>query len=191
MSFELHPLYIGSGVNSRKAGSSGLLIHLKSSRMGLMAAAASVFFTIESLIPTPFPWIRLGLANAVTLLALKWWGFRDAATIFLVRLFLGGFLLGRFFHPLFFFSLSGGLAALITMFIFMRWEGRVFSLIGISIAGAVMHNAAQITVAFLFYIKHRYLFRLMPLFLINALIAGGLIGFLAILIDRRVQAGDV
>ena len=155
--------------------------------MGLMAAAASVFFTIESLIPTPLPWIRLGLANSISLLALKWWGFRDALIIFLVRLILGGLLLGRLFHPLFFFSLSGGVAALLTMALMMRGEGRIFSLVGISIAGAVMHNSAQLTVAYLGYVRHLQLFRLLPLFFINAVIAGGLIGFLAILVDRRLR----
>ena len=155
--------------------------------MGLMAAAASVLFTIESLIPTPLPWIRLGLANLVTLLALKWWSVRDAAIVFLVRLMLGGLLLGRLFDPLFFFSLSGGITALVTMAFFMRWEGRIFSLVGISIAGAVMHNAVQLIVAYLGYVRHVQVFRLMPVLIINGSIAGGLIGVLALLVDRRLQ----
>ena len=154
--------------------------------MGILASAASVLFTIESLIPSPLPWFRLGLANAVSLLALRWWGFREALIIFLVRLMVGSLLVGRLISPIFFFSLSGGIAALFPMAFLMRWHERFFSLIGISIAGAVCHNVVQLSVAYV-YVKQLTLFRLIPIFMINGMLAGMLIGFLCMLIDDRIQ----
>ena len=39
-------------------------------RIALWAAAGALLFILERLIPNPVPWVRLGLANIVTLLAL-------------------------------------------------------------------------------------------------------------------------
>ena len=49
----------------------------------------------------------------------------------------------------FLFSITGGLLALVIMGFLVRWEGKVFSLIGISLAGAAAHNLGQISVAVL------------------------------------------
>jgi heptaprenyl diphosphate synthase len=45
------------------------------------------------------------------------------------------------------FSLAGGLLAWGIMLVLMRWEGRAFSLIGISLAGAAAHNIGHVLAA--------------------------------------------
>ncbi len=50
-------------------------------RVALYAAAAALLFILERLVPTPLPWVRLGLANIVTLLVLLQHGGRAAAAV--------------------------------------------------------------------------------------------------------------
>ncbi len=152
----------------------------------MMAAAASILFTIESLIPNPFPWMRLGIANLASLLTLKWWGLRETLVVFFVRLMIGGLLTGTLFQPSFVMSCLGGFAAISIMAAAMIAEGRVFSLIGISILGALFHNGMQLLVAYVLYIHHSFLLSIIPLFLANALVSGSIIGCTALLIHHRL-----
>ena len=49
-----------------------------STRLAILVAVATVLQVAESLIPKPLPWLRLGLANAVTLLVVLRAGFGAA-----------------------------------------------------------------------------------------------------------------
>ena len=63
-------------------------------RLALLAAIAAVLQIAEGLIPRPLPWLRLGLANGVTLLALHRLGFGSACAVTIVRILLGALTLG-------------------------------------------------------------------------------------------------
>jgi heptaprenyl diphosphate synthase len=155
--------------------------------LAMMAAAASILFTVESLIPNPFPWMRLGIANMVSLLTLKWWGVRETIAVFFVRLMIGGLLTGSLFQPSFVLSCLGGIAALFIMAMVMPFEGRLFSLIGISILGALFHNGMQLVVAYGLYVRHFFLLSMIPLFLANALVSGTIVGTISLLIHHRLS----
>ena len=58
-------------------------------RLGLLAAAASILFILESLAPRPLPWMRLGLGNLPVLIALLAYGPGPALSVSMVKLFLG------------------------------------------------------------------------------------------------------
>ena len=139
-------------------------------QVALLVAIASILFTLESLVQSPLPWMRLGLANIITLLALRWWGMKEAMAIVVLRVLLGSFLVGKFFHPVFLLSLSGGVMATLTM-------------------GTVMKM--QLVLAYLIYIRHSHLFSLMPLFLLSSLIGGAVIGILAQFIDSKLKVSGV
>ena len=70
-----------------------------------------ILHRVEALLPLPTPWIKLGLANIMTMIALVFLGASAALTVTLLRIFLGSLLGGTFLGPTFFLSLTGGLAA--------------------------------------------------------------------------------
>jgi heptaprenyl diphosphate synthase len=73
------------------------------------------------------------------------------------------------------FSLSGGLvSAIIMWFIYKRFQ-KQFSIIGISIAGALTHNAVQICVAS-FLMRENLVFYYLPVLFLAAIITGFLNG---------------
>lgn len=150
--------------------------------LSLMTALAMVLQILESILPNPAPWIRLGLANVVILVVLSMFGIREGLMVTGLRVVLASILLGTIFGPTFWLSLSGGMTSTLVMGLLMAFFPGTFSLIGISIAGAFIHNIVQLTVAFLLIIRQTSLIYLLPVLLITALIAGFVTGLAASLI---------
>ena len=70
--------------------------------LSLIVALGVVLHRLEILIPLPSPWIKLGLANVMTLVTLIFFGLRDAVTVTLLRIMLGSIIGGTFLSPTFF-----------------------------------------------------------------------------------------
>ena len=70
--------------------------------LSLIVALGVVLHRLEILIPLPSPWIKLGLANVMTLVTLVFFGLRDAVTVTLLRIMLGSIVGGTFLSPTFF-----------------------------------------------------------------------------------------
>ena len=70
--------------------------------LSLIVALGMVLHRLEILIPLPSPWIKLGLANVMTLVTLVFFGLRDAVTVTLLRIMLGSIVGGAFLSPTFF-----------------------------------------------------------------------------------------
>ena len=64
--------------------------------IALLSAYAVGLHSIEALIPTPVPWLRLGLANIITLTTLYLYGFKAGMTVTLTRVFIRSLLAGTF-----------------------------------------------------------------------------------------------
>lgn len=124
----------------------------------------------------PIPGIKLGLANIVTLFALMRLRPLDALSILVVRCLIMGAINGL---TTLLFSLTGGLLALLVMWILCRLEGRAVSLVGISIAGAAMHNIGQVAVASLLLREPLLFSTYLPLLLLTSLLTGLLTGVAA------------
>ncbi len=143
----------------------------------VLIALALVLSIIERWIPleliVPVPGIKLGLANIVTLFALLRLQPLDAIVILLARSLIMGMILGP---TTLFFSLSGGALALLTMWVLSHWEGRAFSLIGLSIAGAAAHNVGQTIVAVIILAEPMLLLAYLPPLLLTSVITGTLTG---------------
>jgi heptaprenyl diphosphate synthase len=147
-----------------------------------MAALALVFGYIESLIPTGIPGVKLGLGNLVVLTAMYALSVRGAAAVSVVKIFLGGLLFGSFAGLL--YSLAGGLLSFAVM-LALKKTGR-FGLVGVSAAGGVVHNVAQLAVAcaVLGGIKLAYM---LPLLLLSGTVTGIVVGFAAVPCIRLAQ----
>jgi len=70
--------------------------------LSLIVALGMVLHRLEILIPLPSPWIKLGLANVMTLVTLIFFGLRDALTAILLRIMLGSIVGGTFLSLTFF-----------------------------------------------------------------------------------------
>ena len=147
--------------------------------MALLAALAVVLHRLEALLPLPSPWIKLGLANIMTLLALVYMGTREAVIVSLVRVFGASVLAGTFMSPAFFLSFAGAMAATLAMAIFYARGKGPFSLAGICIVSAYAHTTATFLCVYFFLGPLHGFLRLIPLFSCIALISGVLTGLIA------------
>ena len=140
-------------------------------------ATLAIFLSIaESIIPRPLPWMRLGLANAITLYAFSVMKPREVLLVIVGRVVATSLLLGTFLSMGFLLSLTGALSSFIVMFSLYRLCTRWLSLVGISILGAVTSNAAQLAVVNAIFVGSRLSYYLLPFLFLFALIGGAISG---------------
>ncbi len=147
--------------------------------MAILISLGVVLHRVEAFLPLPSPWIKLGLANIMSLVALALYGFQAALLVTIWRVVLGGILAGTFLSPTFFLSLGGGLSAVVMMALVFRWGYGKLSLIGVSVAAAYAHTLAIFFLVFFFFIYQKTFLNLLPLFLTLSLVSGILTGILA------------
>jgi heptaprenyl diphosphate synthase len=140
-------------------------------------ATLAIFLAIaESIIPRPLPWMRLGLANAITLYAFSVMKPREVLLIIVGRVVAASLLLGTFLSMGFVLSLTGALSSFLVMLCMYRLCRRWVSLVGISILGAVTSNAAQLAVVNAIFVGSRLSYYLLPFLFLFALIGGMISG---------------
>lgn len=134
----------------------------------------------------PIPGAKIGLANLVTLVVLLT---EKNQMVWLVtggRIFLASLLTGTLFSVSFALSVGGSIAALLVMSILRKKAPKLFSLIGLSIAGAVAHNSGQLLTLYLL-LPGAGVFSFLPWALLLAIPSGWLTGYLAIQIIQSLQ----
>jgi heptaprenyl diphosphate synthase len=156
-------------------------------RTALLAGFGLVMFLFESILPRPLPWAKPGLANIATLVALYVLGPGSAWAVTLLRVLVGSFFIGSFFNPGFWLSLSSGLAAVATMTLLKQYASARFSIVGISLAGALAHVLAQFGVAGLLIVRRLEILYLLPAMLWPALFAGIVVGIAGFLLLERLN----
>ena len=130
-----------------------------------------IFSYVEVLIPFNFgiPGIKLGIANLVIVVGLCFLKPQEVFLISLLRIFLVGMLFGNGVSLI--YSIAGGMFSLAVMLILKKAGG--FSIWGISVAGGVAHNIAQLAVS------NVHLIYYLPALLIGGAVTGTLIGITA------------
>ena len=162
------------------------LSNLRLIHLAFFTAFAITIYVVESFIPKPFPFMKLGLANIVVLLLLVSGNMRYAFIVIIGKTVAGGFFSGLFLSPTTLLSISGSICSLCVMTIAIKSKVH-FSIIGISIVGAVAHNLAQIAVVRLILIKENTIFYLTPLLIIMGIVTGIIIGYIAKLFLDRIN----
>ena len=120
----------------------------KLTSLALFTALSLGIFALESAIPplVPIPGIKLGLANIITLVVLKFYSPKEAFCVLFLRILLSSVLFGQAMSLL--YSLAGGLCC----FLIICLCDRLFSghfLYLTSVFGAIFHNLGQLAVAYL------------------------------------------
>ncbi|PKN00946.1 MAG: hypothetical protein CVU77_07955 [Elusimicrobia bacterium HGW-Elusimicrobia-1] len=153
-----------------------------------LAAAGAAIQAAESLIPLPVPGVKPGLANVATLSAIEGMNFADAFLVALCRPVAASFLTGTFLSPAFIISFAASPASFLAMSLAAR--AGVFSTYGVSMAGAVAHNAAQLAAVYFLFAGALNIFRLLPLLVIAGAVSGVLTGAVAAAVFSRSRDGE-
>ena len=153
--------------------------------LGVLVALALALHLLEAQIPSPLPWVRPGLANLMTLIALLTYGWQAGLLVMLLRVVIGALLLGGFLSPAFALSLAGGLASTLVMAAMARGAWRLWSPLAMSAAGAVAHGGAQVFVLAALLLRAGDLPWLLPWVLVPSLVSGVATGVLANLVLLR------
>lgn len=109
-------------------------------------AIALIVYIIENqfIPPVPIPYVKIGIANVITLITLVLWDRKHSFIILMSRIIISAFLCGSGVSLL--YSASGGMACFFAMSIFFRLFGRRFVTIASEI-GAAFHCAGQLAAA--------------------------------------------
>jgi heptaprenyl diphosphate synthase len=144
----------------------------------IFSALAIALSVAESFIPFSAiaPGVKLGLANVVPLTLLYVFGPAYAISVQAVRVSVAGLLRGNIVT--FLFSFFGGMASITICSLIKRQKRVEFSVIGLSVIGAVIHNAAQFFTA-LVILKNLNIFWYIAVLTIFAVIAGVLTGLIS------------
>ena len=150
---------------------------------GILTSLALIFGYIESLFSLSFiaPGIKLGIANSVALLLLCFKDFKGALLVNITRILLSALLFSTPFSLV--FSLTAGIISVVIMKLLSGIKS--VSVVGFSIAGAAVHNLVQLTVASIIF--GRAVWYYLPFLLVSALISGGIIGALSLIIFKRIK----
>jgi len=153
-------------------------------RVALFATVALIFSYVEAIIPynPGIPGIKLGIANIVTLIVLYKFGWKDAAAVSVIRILLAGLLFNGLFGTL--YALAGAAVSFLGMLALKKTDK--FSIVGVSMAGGVLHNLGQLLVAAAL-IEDLRIFFYFPVLLFSGIISGIAIGFGAALVLERLK----
>lgn len=146
---------------------------------GVLTALAMILGYVEMAVNFNFaiPGIKLGLANVISVIGLYILSPGYIFVILISRIMLSGLLFGNMMSIT--YSLAGGLLSLVIMVVMKKMK--IFSVYGISMAGAVSHNIAQVLVASV-YVNNIHVMYYTPVLLIAGVVTGFLIG----IISKRV-----
>ncbi len=146
--------------------------------VAFLSAVGIALYVLESLIPGPAPFLKIGLANVSSVLALM---VLPPADVFLVvgtRVLVGSLLVGSLFSPSFVIALGSGLMAAAAMWL-ARSSGSLFSVVGISLIGSVTHVVTQVCLVMVLFVQDTAILFLLPILLGSALVGGLVVGFVS------------
>ena len=171
---------MSSLINSKNSLTNSKLV-----RLSLLIGLGLILFLFESFIPRPLPWLKPGLAHIATLLAIYTLGINEAIIIVIMRVLVGSILLGSLFNPAFVLSLGGGVAAALVMGSTYRYFSQVFSIFGISILGAVVHNLTQLCLVQILIVRRFEIFYLAPFMILSSIFTGFIVALVSYLLMEK------
>ena len=143
---------------------------------GIFAALAVLMGYVEMIVPSPvpIPGVKLGFANVIVLIALYFMGGKAALGINIIRVMISALLFNGFSGLL--FSIAGAAVSYIVMVCVKKIKSA--SIIGVSVAGGIAHNVAQIVVAAVILDTPGLMYDF-PALLISGTVTGVVIGIIS------------
>ncbi|NLY20797.1 MAG: Gx transporter family protein [Tissierellia bacterium] len=154
--------------------------------IALLVALGSTIGLLESIIPIPIPLpgVRLGLSNIVVLTTIIVFGFKEGIAVSLLKSVILMFLTGSVSS--FLYSFVGAFLSSIAMVIAYKYFSNIFSLIGVSLWGAIFHNIGQVSVA-AFIVQNVMIFTYLPFLLLIGIFTGVFVGKTAEFISENLR----
>lgn len=151
---------------------------------GMFTALAMIFSYVEVLIPMNLgiPGMKLGLANLVVVAALYTMGAPMAFVVSMIRILLVSVTFGNLAAML--YSLAGGVLSFCGMVLLKKIPN--FSMVGVSVAGGILHNIGQLAVA-MAVVENIHLISYLPPLLIAGTVTGMLIGIVSNQVVPRIR----
>lgn len=154
--------------------------------LSILVSIGLALSILESSIPLPIaiPGARLGLSNMVVLITLVVFGFRDGLVVSGLKSIVLILITGSVSS--FMYSFSGAIISCTAMYIVYKYFPKVFSLIGVSILGAIFHNFAQVSVASLMMNNLR-IYTYLPFLMLTSIFTGYFVGLSSIFIIKNLK----
>ena len=155
--------------------------------LGIFGAVALVLSFLEGMLIPDIPFLPVGakpgLSNIVTMYIAGTMGFTGAVYITMIKVLFALITRGASGA---FMSFCGGMLSTLCICFLIKYQGRIFSYLGLGIIGAVMHNIGQLiaacivsgTFALLNYGKYLLIF---------ALITGAVTGSVLLILMPRLK----
>lgn len=153
--------------------------------LGLATSLALILSYVEMLLPpiwSAVPGVKMGLPNIVLIFLLYKFSLKEAATVSGLRLLLVALLFGNAMTLA--YSVAGAVLSLLVMAGLKRIGA--FSHVGVSIAGAVMHNLGQVLVA-MFLLQTKEIGYYMIVLAVTGTLAGIVIGLAGSLLLKYTE----
>lgn len=159
-------------------------------RTAVFLALSLALYMVEAQLvpPLPVPGAKLGLANLVTLVMVYTDGLSAALVVALARVLLGSLFAGTFLGIAFWPTLAGAVTATLVMALLVRLTKHRLGPVGVSIAGALTHNLAQLAAIYPFFPGAGLVYYL-PFLVLLAIPAGLLTGLIGGRVLRALPDG--
>ena len=157
--------------------------------LALCTSVALLLSYVEMLVPpifTGIPGIKMGLPNIAIMLLLYRVGAKEAIAVSFIRIVITSILFGNI--TMFWYSLAGAVCSLAVMILLKKLD--FLSTVGVSVAGALMHNVGQIIVAMLLMHTSAIGYYLIVLS-ITGTISGIFVGLCGALVIKRLSKIEI
>lgn len=146
--------------------------------LSLLVSAGLVLSIVENMLPLPIPipGVKLGLANVIFLITLVLFGFKEAMIVVVVRAIAMAMATGNVSGLL--YGLPSSVTSTIAMALVYKKFSKYFSLIGVSLFGAIAFNIVQICIAGLI-MQNIKIFIYLPIMSLTSIFTGCFIGLTA------------
>lgn len=144
--------------------------------MGLLLALALILSYVEGMIPLNIgiPGVKAGLSNLPVIICLYIFTWKEAICLTVLKALISSFMFGNM--TMLIYSLAGAVSSCIIMAFFKRVKQ--LHILTVSALGGIMHNMAQLLVAYL-VIRTKGLIYYLPLLVLSGAAAGLITGMIS------------
>ncbi len=155
--------------------------------IAFLAALSGIFSVLDAMIPKPIPFVKIGIANIVSLILVREDKLLLALNVAVLRTIVSSLFIGTFLSYTFLLSFTGAVVSLLFMWLFFKIFGKNLSEVGLSVIGAFFNTAAQGLLVFLFWSYDRGTLFLVSILILASLVNGIIIGFLAKMFYKEAE----
>lgn len=157
--------------------------------VGVLAGMSVVLGYMENFIPTPIPFVRIGLANIPILIAVMMMDSKSAISIAVLKSIIIPIVSGNFFVK-FIIGLPSSMISTTGMIILFYFLKKHISAVSVGALGGYLHIAVQVVLIKLFFIKYLDIYSILPYFSVLGTVTGIFTGLVTNYIKSKYFEGE-